>query len=595
VGRFKSIDEFLDLFPSKPRQKIKGGYNVLCPAHNDKNPSLSVSSNSSKILLDCKAGCELHQILAKLNLSEHDLFLSTSQTSQIEAVYQYHDADRKVIHETVRFNNPKSFRQRQLDGNGEYIWTLKNVTPVLYHLPDIIKAIGYGDLVFLTEGEKDADTLWEWGFVATTNPMGAGKWNMTYSESLRGANVVFIPDTDTEGLKHAKTVVKSLGEYVKSLKIIILEDSKDISEWFAKGHTPEELEILVSNTNVNVNTITYINSNREQFGRENNFSLESGQLSGQVVDNSEDNQREWGELSVRFDRFLKENPEPHWKRDVAEQIGTTYKDPSFIKLVQRRADKKDPQIKIVYGGDKIRWINKDWKLSLVSLEAKQGCDLGLVLPFSGEKYIQTLEHSQIVVAGDVGAGKTHFGYLLAELNIGKLPIRHFVNEIGDARAATLLEDFYNLTKALGQNYHLINQDKEGLDVAENLDPNGLNIYDYLHLPSIKEWFLWLQKELARLSQKLDRGVIVVMLQKKRGNELAMGGDSTRMQAETYFNLCIEEDVQQAKKCRVDVIKCKGWAIENVNPELLSFRYHTAPKYGKLVGDSSDWFICTDRA
>jgi len=344
-----------------------------------------------------------------------------------------------------------------------------------------------------------------------------------------------------------------------------------------------------------VNTLTYINSKREDFAVENAFSLKNGQVSGQVVDKSEDSQREWGELAILFDNFLRENPEPHWKRDVAEAIGTTYKDSAFIKIVQRRAGKEDQRIRITHGGDKIQWINKDWKLSLVSLEAKQQSDLGLVLPFGGEKYIQTLEHSQIIVAGDVGAGKTHFGYLLAELNVGKLPIRHFVNEIGNARAATLLDDFYNLTRALGQDYYLINQDKEGLDVAENLDPNGLNIYDYLHLPSIKEWFLWLQRELARLSQKLDRGVIIVMLQKKRGNGLAMGGDSTRMQAETYFNLCIEEDVEKTKRCRVDVIKCKGWANENVNPELLSFRYHTAPKHGKLVGDSEDWLICTDRA
>lgn len=137
-------------------------------------------------------------------------------------------------------------------------------------------------------------------------------------------------------------------------------------------------------------------------------------------------------------------------------------------------------------------------------------------------------------------------------------------------------------------------DKEQLDVAENLDPNGLSIYDYLHLPSSKEWFLWLQKELARLSQKLDTGVIVVMLQKKRGSGLAMGGDSTRMQCETYVTLNIEKDVKGNEKehgykiGRVDIVKCKDWA-SNINPEVLSFRYRTAPKHGKLVADSKAWF------
>jgi len=216
------------------------------------------------------------------------------------------------------------------------------------------------------------------------------------------------------------------------------------------------------------------------------------------------------------------------------------------------------------------------------------------LPFGAEKYIATPEHSQIVVAGDVGSGKTHYGYHLADLNVGKIQIRHFVNEIGDSKAIRNLDDFPRLLEFFGKDYDLVNQDKEQLDVAENLDPNGLNIYDYLHLPSSKEWFLWLQKELARLSQKLETGVIAVMLQKKRGAGLAMGGDSTRMQCETYISLNIEKDVRGSenehgyKVGRVDIVKCKDWA-SNLNPEALSCRYYTAPKHGKLVAYSEGWF------
>jgi putative DNA primase/helicase len=101
MARFKSYDEFLDLFPPKPRQKIKNGCNVLCPAHNDKNPSLSVSHNNGKILLDCKAGCELQQILASLNLTEVDLFLNNSSTPTIEAIYDYQDVNGELLFQTL--------------------------------------------------------------------------------------------------------------------------------------------------------------------------------------------------------------------------------------------------------------------------------------------------------------------------------------------------------------------------------------------------------------------------------------------------------------------------------------------------------------
>ena len=310
---------------------------------------------------------------------------------------------------------------------------------------------------------------------------------------------------------------------------------------------------------------------------ENSFA--GGQVSGQVVDKLENGERGYGDLAAPFDQYLSDNPEPHYKREVAEIIGTTYKDPAFIKLVQRR--KRDGQIRIISGGDKIQWINKAWQNSIIQLDAVATAFTNLVLPFGAEKYIAIPEHSQIVTAGDIGSGKTHWGYLLAELNVGKMPIRHFFNEIGASKAKRNLEDFPNLLRHYGHDYFLIDLDKDGLDVAENLDPNGLNIYDYMHLTSSKEWFLVLQQELTRLSQGLEKGVICVMLQKKQGAKQAMGGDVTRMQCEVYFTLNIEHNQNDFKECRVDVDKAKDW-LTNTNPETLCCRYKTAPKYGKLL-------------
>ncbi len=246
MGRFRSFDQFLDLFPSKPRQTIEHGHNVLCPAHNDRNPSLSVSKVSDKILLHCNAGCPTPQVLAKLNLSERDLFLTNPQTRTIEAIYRYHDAKRQLLFEVVRYT-PKDFRQRRPDGKGGYIWNLKRITPVLYHLPDIITAITRGDVIFITEGEKDADALMKLGLVGTTNPMGAGKWRGTYSETLRGADVIIIPDADDPGRRHAYQVAQSCYGKAKSIRILELTDAKDVTDWLGHGHTAEELWQLVDN------------------------------------------------------------------------------------------------------------------------------------------------------------------------------------------------------------------------------------------------------------------------------------------------------------------------------------------------------------
>ena len=58
----------------------------------------------------------------------------------IDRVYQYRDAAGKVVHETVRWKNPKGFSQRRPIGNGQYKWTLKGIRTFLYRLPELLAA-----------------------------------------------------------------------------------------------------------------------------------------------------------------------------------------------------------------------------------------------------------------------------------------------------------------------------------------------------------------------------------------------------------------------------------------------------------------------
>ena len=313
MGRFKTSDEFLGLFPQKPRQRIKSGYNVLCPAHNDRNPSLSVSMNNGKILLHCKAGCPTPQILAKLNLSESDLFLTDPQTPTIEAIYQYHDANRQLLFEVVRYT-PKAFKQRRPDGKGSYIWNLNGITPVIYRLPDIITAITRGDTIYITEGEKDADTLMNLGLIATTNPMGAGKWKPEYPDSLQGANVVLVPHNDNEGRKHAISVIDSLEGKVKSQEVLQIPSSaKDVTEWLEQGHTKEDLLSLETITVNEYKNTNYFNINIPPVSA-NSFKAE--QLREQSGTTSP---TKWGEFARKFDEIMREGG-VDWqdKRDIAE-------------------------------------------------------------------------------------------------------------------------------------------------------------------------------------------------------------------------------------------------------------------------------------
>lgn len=241
--RIRSFDDFLALFPEKPRQRIRDGFNVLCPVHNDRGPSLSVTLKDSKILVKCQAGCKTEDVLKAKGLTMTDLFLNSHKRKpehrEIEAVYYYDGF------EVVR-TRPKGFYQRRPDGKGGYINNLKGIKTSLYHLDELRQAVDRGKPVYVTEGEKDVDRLRDEGLVATCNPMGAGKWRDSYSQSLMGADIVIIPDADTPGRDHAADVARSC--YGKAARIRVLEmpDGKDVSEWLDNGHTAAELRELAS-------------------------------------------------------------------------------------------------------------------------------------------------------------------------------------------------------------------------------------------------------------------------------------------------------------------------------------------------------------
>ena len=55
-----------------------GGWLARCPAHEDRNPSLSITEgDAGRILLHCHAGCTVEEIVAALGLRVVDLFADT--------------------------------------------------------------------------------------------------------------------------------------------------------------------------------------------------------------------------------------------------------------------------------------------------------------------------------------------------------------------------------------------------------------------------------------------------------------------------------------------------------------------------------------
>jgi len=235
----KGIGEILNKL-QKVKPLSNGEFQACCPAHEDKKPSLNLKQVDDKILITCQAGCQPEAIMQSLGLQMTDLFIKPDVPpaavkevpAKIVKEYSYQDEDGKELYQVVRLE-PKSFRQRHKNGGNEWTWSMEGVRRVLYNLPVILLE----QTVYLVEGEKDADTLINWGLHATTSPGGANNWKPEYADYLKGKKVVIIPDKDTAGFAYAREVAISLDNKARETTVIILpgDKVKDTTDWFDQG------------------------------------------------------------------------------------------------------------------------------------------------------------------------------------------------------------------------------------------------------------------------------------------------------------------------------------------------------------------------
>jgi hypothetical protein len=190
---------------------------------------------------------------------------------RIVASYDYVDEAGTFLFQVTR-HDPKDFRQRMRDpasSNGQWTWSVRGVRQVPYRLPEVIEAISNDNIVFVVEGEKDADNLWRIGAPATTNAGGTGKWRPSLSEFFAGADIVIIQDNDPQkkhpktgalmfhsdgrpilpGQDHAQAVAASLAPVARRVRILDLARvwpampaKGDVSDWLEHGDG--SLEIL---------------------------------------------------------------------------------------------------------------------------------------------------------------------------------------------------------------------------------------------------------------------------------------------------------------------------------------------------------------
>jgi len=266
----------VDNFLSKLQGVKKNGANwsARCPCRfDDDNPSLSIGQGrDGRVLVTCHRGtpCSVEQICDSIGITVGDLYPVDNNWTPVErndppstpspvtapkkkqkldliATYDYTDENGSLLFQKLRFvdeNGKKTFRQRRPVGDG-WEYNLDGVTQVLYHLPEVLQGVAEGKTIVVVEGEKDVETLRGLGRIATTMPGGAGKWREEHTNALAGANVVVVSDNDAPGKAHAVNVRDQLATAGCSVRIMIPDGVKDITDLVEAGRSLKELRDFV--------------------------------------------------------------------------------------------------------------------------------------------------------------------------------------------------------------------------------------------------------------------------------------------------------------------------------------------------------------
>lgn len=250
-----TMQEFKHIIEQEAAQQFNKNNQMLCPFpfHKEKTPSFSIYEDG-KPKFKC-FGCETqgdiidfirlyknmnfykaceHLKSIGINIDNADNssinFIISHITSQIkhipamsdfkiEEIYKYldHKGNPQYYKAKFKTDNGKTMRYYSIIDNEV---TCKRAGPELpYNLYRLVKSNYH--TVYITEGEKDADTLVRMGFLAVS--LKNFKYDKFHCRFFKNKNIIIIPDNDKAGADYKNKVIEGLKPYIKAYKVFPIE------------------------------------------------------------------------------------------------------------------------------------------------------------------------------------------------------------------------------------------------------------------------------------------------------------------------------------------------------------------------------------
>jgi hypothetical protein len=245
-----------------------GAYSAHCPAHSDQHPSLRVTlGNNGHVLFHCFAGCTDEAIRAALGPPPDGGQPDDRPRPKRAPIRQhvYEGSDGLPVAVKLRWRGRGArFSWELSDGTSG----LNGLDPGLYRRPEVDAAVRAGGVVWLVEGEHDADTLVAVGLTATTAPHGAGTWRPAYTAVLAGATVVVLADRDRKGVEYAREVTAELAAAGCTVTTLVPPSTaKDVTELIEAGGSVDDLETLTDDIDLDTPKVRLTRDGRPAFAQ----------------------------------------------------------------------------------------------------------------------------------------------------------------------------------------------------------------------------------------------------------------------------------------------------------------------------------------
>jgi len=208
----------------------------------------------------------------------------------------------------------------------------------------------------------------------------------------------------------------------------------------------------------------------------------------------------------------------------------------------------------------------DWKNSTIE-------EVKLTLPLGIHEAVKFVPSSIIMFSGVSNSGKTAFAMSIAYFNWNRMNTMYFTSEIGGDEFNSRVVAHSDIPSWDGIKMF---DGFEPNDLPDLVDPDGLNIIDYLEPPGGD--YTQIAPIVTNIQHALKKGLAVICLQKKKDDPHGAGGQFVKNKSHLYCLL----DIINYPVCRLTIDKVKRAHHGYRNPGGQTVEYQIDQKNGVNV-------------